>query len=370
MSTLPECICPRCGGRSVNFQEDGAPDVCGACLMTIWGPCACPRCGAPSARDQMAVPQLCAGCAAERRALGGIFGDTFADVFASENGTSTNSRVYGKTQALRDHILKALGDAEPPVTVRQLFYLVEARHGCSKDDAGYRRVQRQVLAMRREGLIDYGNIADNSRYRIKADSYDGIEDFFEKSRRFYRQDLWARSDTYVECWCEKDAIAGVLSGITGEYDVPLLPARGYSSETFAYEAAEQMKASGKRCFVYYVGDFDPSGWDASRDLERRLKDFHPGVTFERLGVNFTDIEGEELRTRPSKKTDTRAKRFFQEFGDGCPSAELEAMHPDELRRRVRVAIEQHVDPGQLAALKREEAAALASLEMFAARSGT
>ncbi len=67
----------------------------------------------------------------------------------------------------------------------------------------------------------------------------------------------------------------MLSAITGEYDVPLLPARGYSSETFAYERPKPMKASGKKCHVYYCGDFDPSGWDASRDLESRLKDFFP-----------------------------------------------------------------------------------------------
>jgi hypothetical protein len=296
--------------------------------------------------------------------LAELFGPEFASIFRammSESGTSTKSRptVYAKTRELREHIEAALEDAEPPVTVRQLFYLVESRHGCTKDVSGYRRVQSQVLAMRREGLIAYGDIADNTRWRIKTTSYNGLADFYEKSRRFYRQDLWARSDAYVEVWCEKDAIAGVLGGVTHEYDVPLLPARGYSSETFAYEAAQQMKASGKDCFVYYVGDFDPSGWDASRDLERRLKDFFPGVHFARLGVNFADLRN--LSTRPSKTTDTRAQRFFSEFGDGCPSAELEAMHPDELRERVRGAIEKHIDQNELRALKVEEGAAKEAL---------
>ncbi len=80
-------------------------------------------------------------------------------------------------------------------------------------------------------------------------------------------------------------------------------------------------------------------------------------------MNFDDIA--TLRTRPSKTTDTRAKRFFETFGDACPSAELEAMHPDELRRRVREAIERHIDTDALEALKCEESAAIASLENMA-----
>jgi hypothetical protein len=86
-------------------------------------------------------------------------------------------------------------------------------------------------------------------------------------RRNYRQDLWVRSDVYVEVWCEKDALARVLMPVTREYDVPLMVARGFSSETFAQSAAETMVETGKPCYVYYVGDFDPSGWQIARTLE-------------------------------------------------------------------------------------------------------
>ena len=34
---------------------------------------------------------------------------------------------------------------------------------------------------------------------------------------------------YVEVWCEKDALAGVLMEETEVYDVPLMVAKGYSS---------------------------------------------------------------------------------------------------------------------------------------------
>jgi hypothetical protein len=86
-----------------------------------------------------------------------------------------------------------------------------------------------------------------------------------------------------------------------------------------------MRETGKPCFAYYVGDFDPSGWQMARSLEQKLA----------------------------------------EFGDGTESVELDAIHPDLLRRLVRDAIEQHVDHGQLEALRREEAAAREALEELA-----
>ena len=43
---------------------------------------------------------------------------------------------------------------------------------------------------------------------------------------------------YVEVWCEKDALAGVLLEETEPYDVPLMVAKGYSSISFLHSAAD------------------------------------------------------------------------------------------------------------------------------------
>lgn len=292
--------------------------------------------------------------------------DVSDDVLKNDASLISGSgvKLYKKTRLLRHAILSALEPVEKPVTVRQAFYLVASAGDVAKTVAGYNRVQRQLLAMRREGIIDYDWIADNTRWRIEPTTYDGLDDFFERQRIFYRQDLWADSEDYVEIWCEKDSIAGVLSTITDEYAVALLPARGYSSETFAYEAAEDMRRMDRNCYVYYVGDFDPSGWDASRDLESRLLGFYPDITFKHLGVNYGDLS--ELQTRPTKLSDKRTPRFFAEFGAGTPSAELEAMHPDVLRNRVRDAILNHISVHLIDAKLREENAARESLDQIAA----
>ena len=70
----------------------------------------------------------------------------------------------------------------------------------------------------------------------KPRSYNSVEDALADTARLYRKSLWNDAESYVEVWCEKDALAGVIYPITANYDVPLMVARGFSSETFCYEA--------------------------------------------------------------------------------------------------------------------------------------
>jgi hypothetical protein len=158
---------------------------------------------------------------------------------------------------------------------------------------------------------------------------------------------------------------GTLFPVTSRYDVPLMSARGYSSETFAYETAEHIRATGKPAFVYYVGDFDPSGWHMSADLKRRLEGFGAHLTFERLTVTPEQVDAWQLPTRPTKESDTRHKAFYALFGGGRPSAEVDSVHPDRLRALVRKAIEQHIDQALLEAVETEEDAARRVLVRFA-----
>jgi hypothetical protein len=91
--------------------------------------------------------------------------------------------------------------------------------------------------------------------------------------RLYRKALWADADTYIEVRLEKDALAGVIYPITALYDVPLMVARGYSSETFRFEAIESRKDDDRQYIVYYLGDFDRSGRDATATLKEKLERF-------------------------------------------------------------------------------------------------
>ena len=135
----------------------------------------------------------------------------------------------------REKFLIAYALEHQPVTVRGLYYQAEVAGlpGIDKTESSYNKIQRQVLELRREGKMAYECIADATRWMRKSKSYNNIEDALRETARLYRRNLWRDSDDYVEVWCEKDALAGVIFPVTDLYDVPLMVARGYSSETFA-----------------------------------------------------------------------------------------------------------------------------------------
>jgi hypothetical protein len=75
------------------------------------------------------------------------------------------------------------------------------------------------------------------------------------------------------------------------------------------------------------GDFDPSGLDMTRDLERRLRDDHNiGVDMRRVALNPAQCRDWNLRPDPAKTTDSRASRFIAEYGS-VSSVELDAIEP-------------------------------------------
>jgi hypothetical protein len=152
---------------------------------------------------------------------------------------------------------------------------------------------------------------------------------------------------YVEIWCEKDALAGVLMEETEVYDVPLMVARGYASLSFLHNAAKAIEANGKPAFIYHFGDLDPSGVDAARDIEAKLRRYAPGaeIHFERPAVTRAQVDEWNLPSRPTKMTDTRSKKFVG------TSVELDAIPARKLRELVREPIERHVDKKQLELLQ-------------------
>jgi hypothetical protein len=104
-------------------------------------------------------------------------------------------------------------------------------------------------------------------------------------------------------------------------------------------------------FIYHFGDYDPSGVNAGEVIERTLRELAPNaeITFKRLAVTRQQIDRWHLPTRPTKRSDSRSKKF------GPLSVELDSIDPNTLRAIVREAIEQHMPADQLAVLQVAEA---------------
>jgi hypothetical protein len=251
---------------------------------------------------------------------------------------------------------------QQPMTVRQVFYQATVRNLVPKSQAGYEMVAYDLANMRKGGELPYGWIADNTRWMRKPRTFDSMQEALQDTARFYRRGLWSGADCYVEIWLEKDALSGVIFPVTSEYDVPLMVARGYASLSFLNSAAEAMAEEDRPCYIYQLGDHDPSGVDAARHIEERLREMAPNaeIYFERIAVTPEQIAEWNLPSRPTKTSDPRTKNW-----EGGESVELDAISPDDLRQLVRDCIEQHIDRDRLDELKDQEAREKEMLAMFA-----
>jgi hypothetical protein len=247
--------------------------------------------------------------------------------------------------------IKEILTADHPQTVRQVFYALTVRGAVKKLEGEYKQtVIRLLVDMRESGEIPFEWIADNTRWMRKPSSFTGIAACLNATAKGYRRSLWVTSPVYVEVWCEKDALAGVLIEETEPYDVPLMVAKGYSSISFLHSAAKLIESKGKPAHIYHFGDLDPSGVDAARDIEAKLRRYapHAEIHFERPAVTRAQVEQWNLPTRPTKMTDTRAKKFVG------TSVELDAIPAAKLRELVRECIERHIDQHHLEILRTAE----------------
>jgi hypothetical protein len=255
---------------------------------------------------------------------------------------STKAQVGDRRAALYDIIAE-----QYPMSVRQVFYQATVHNLVDKTEAGYTKVQTDLVLMRKSGLLPYSWLADSTRLQRRPRTHNSVQDALDETARFYRKSLWSEADAYVEIWLEKDALSGVVYPVTSMYDVPLMVARGYASLSFLHSSASQIVDIGKPTYIYHLGDFDPSGVNAGEKIEQTLREMAPesDITFRRIGVTPQQIQTWNLPTRPTKTSDSRSRGF------GDVSVELDAIPSDRLRGLVKAAIEQHLPQQQFEILK-------------------
>jgi hypothetical protein len=323
---------------------------------------------------------------------------------------SSTVRRQRRTQfglAIVDSAIIEAVEADSPVTLRGVFYRAVSAGAVEKTENGYRLVGRELLKLRRAGHVSYADITDGTRWITKPESWNSLDQMLNDAATSYRRALWHDQATEVQIFTEKDAISGVVLPVTEQWDVPLGVLRGYSSESFAWSVAQSIRAAalrGKRDVrIYQLGDHDPSGVDAWRAFRKTVSGFlneeHrvllqrlaaagyglpddddldddddegessctftagdqvATAIFERLAVTEDQIYDLGLPTRPTKRSDTRARSFHGE------SVEVDAIPAPVLRQIVEGAIRQHIDAE---ALRLTEAAEQSEREVLTRMAG-
>lgn len=241
------------------------------------------------------------------------------------------------------------------LTLRQIYYRFVGAGLIPNEPQQYKKLGHTLSEGRLNGLIDWDAIVDRTRgptrHAQRRGPADAIDEMIQDYRRARRDD----QDVYVELWCEKDAIAGVLEPIADKYHVIMSSNRGYGSQTAMRDAADRFiwaAERGKKLVLFYVGDHDPSGEDMVRDIEARFMMFGIELEVTKLTLTIEQVRQFKLHPNPAKQSDARYESYRKRFGRFC--WETDALPPKFLHDTADAALKSVTDMKKMAKVIRRE----------------
>ncbi|PZR93308.1 MAG: hypothetical protein DLM67_13820 [Candidatus Nephthysia bennettiae] len=299
-------------------------------------------------------------------------------------GARRPNRTKGEIAEFNDHIF-AITERQQPCTSRHIYYQAVTARLIDKDGkdpvTGKQSRKNEALiwralgGMRESGRMPFPWIVDHTRWRLGAELYDSKEAALRALAQSYRYNLWLNQPYRLEVWVEADSMAGMVTQITEEYGVDVLPCRGQASKGFVDEAARFYRRLQVPVVVLYIGDWDPAGVLIDASLEERMRRYSRGeaeIIFERLAINPDHLA--ELRNLSHP---TNRGKLFPRFVARCRqlgvdpglSVETEALSPDRLRGLLTNAIERYIDHRQLEIARLIEQEERAGLTLLATSFG-
>jgi len=265
---------------------------------------------------------------------------------------------------LLDQVLKIIDSYDFSLTLRQIYYQLVAKQIIPNKQEYYKKLSRVCVAGRDEGILPEEAFADRLRAVDKPGAWLDLNSFMETVKRAYNKDKWNNQPKYLEIWTEKDALRSVLTEITYQYDVSLMVARGQLSRTAIYEASERYKAKADReCYLYYCGDFDPSGLSIYDSIKNRIGNFGISINYERIALTEEQIKKYSLPSDPGKQSDPNYNKFVEITGSD-KVVELDSLPPDILRDIVKEAITKNIDYELLGLVQEREVEEQTKLNKF------
>ena len=288
------------------------------------------------------------------------------------------------------------------MSLRQLFYQGVARDIIPNSQKEYKKLDRLLSEGRLTGLVDWKALEDRGRKPIKPPQYDNLTALIRAAIYSYRLPRMAGQNTYVELWCEKQALEGVLEPIAKANHIVFQSNKGYASQSVMMQAARRIDRACRKntaghddgdvnvdeALILYLGDLDPSGEDMVRDVEDRLTLFLDGgtnmddercespsgwnleyvgrvpISVEKIGINPEQVEEFGPPPNPAKLADSRATEYIAQFGR--QSWEVDALDPPVLRDIITKRLAELVDPELVDVIKTQERADISRLKALVA----
>ena len=190
-------------------------------------------------------------------------------------------------------------------------------------------------------------------FRDSRIEYESAEETFRDAADNYSIPYWSYQPEYIEVWCEKDALSGVLQPITSKWKIPLVICRGYQSignihdRLDIYRSMKHLElvdgtvtvVNERKVTILYFGDYDPRGQNIPDVIQRDFKSLGYELNLVKVALTEQQITLSNLIPAPCKKRDTMANHWIGQHGDMV--YELDALEPATLLQIVEGSIKAH-----------------------------
>ena len=275
------------------------------------------------------------------------------------------ARVPSARVAARQESLRAIIEANAPLTVRRAFYIAVGGGPYPKTDAGYELVIEASNVLRDQGAVGYEAIIDPTRIVRQAELWSSPAAVARYYARHQRLDPWQTLPCRLAVTVESDGLALALFDHLVDTSLRIVAVRGNGSSSAVASLAEWLSEASEDAVVLHVGDADGQGLAIEEDLRSRLA-LHaerlggPVPTVERVWLSRAQAIAHGLPSRPAKLTPMDRKYGFL---DEC--WEAEAGDPALMADLIRARVEGLLDAGILAEITRREQAGRRAFAEFA-----
>lgn len=286
--------------------------------------------------------------------FGDIFGfDVMKEIFEPDG---PEKLFRGRNVELSYKLIDIVEGLRPhwPVTVRQVYYQAVAKLYIPNRHNEYKNVSNILTKLRRGDLLPWRAIEDRTRRTTDKQGVESTRAWFDQQcesfldTRFFHLCRVIDQPVYIEMATEKDALSSIIESAVRWHCVRLNIVRGQVSATMVNQMAERFEEAayqGKEPVLIYFGDLDPSGIQIPRALERNMREEHAvDVRVVRAGLNPEQLDEYNLPESmdAAKATDPNIDMWYREFSGVSPT-ELDAMHPDDLKKLAISSVENELD---------------------------
>jgi hypothetical protein len=221
-------------------------------------------------------------------------------------------------RACYDKLLQHEQDGAIPTNGRFIFYELEQdgvipkaylnADGTKRARTPAQNVADALLGLRKEGLVPWDWIIDETREISLWRSAKSLLDYVIDATEYARIDCWgARPAPLIIC--ESRATKGVLERIAAEYLAPIAPTGGQCGGFLVTDVVPVLRANDRE--VLYIGDYEIGGpADQIEDNTRRYLEKYAGrgIGWTRIALTKAQVEANaRLLDLVIEKTDRRTK---------------------------------------------------------------